>query len=190
MVGAVAAGLALEWVLLLGPRRRFNWLLPLGIAYVAVAGASLAWLRADPDAGRANLLLLVSIVWASDIGAYVTGRLAGGPRLAPAISPGKTWSGAIGGLLSAIAVGAVASLLLDQAGRLPVACLVAACLSIVGQCGDLLESWVKRRLGVKDSGRLIPGHGGLFDRLDALLAAAPAAALLALIAGRAVILWG
>ncbi|HET9020103.1 MAG TPA: phosphatidate cytidylyltransferase, partial [Acetobacteraceae bacterium] len=115
------------------------------------------------------------------IGAYLSGRLVGGARLAPRISPGKTWSGAIGGLLAAALVGAAAG-----GGR---GALVAAVLSVVAQAGDLAESAAKRRAGVKDSGRLIPGHGGVLDRLDALLAAAPAAALLALALGPGVALW-
>jgi phosphatidate cytidylyltransferase len=159
-----------------------------GFTYVAVAGAAVLWLRSDPAAGRANVVFLLVVVWAVDIGAYLVGRFVGGPRLAPRISPGKTWSGAFGGLLAAIAGGLLAAHLVwdgDPWRGAP----VAAVLGIVAQAGDLLESYVKRRLEVKDSGQLIPGHGGLFDRLDSLLAAAPAAALLALTLGRGVVLW-
>lgn len=162
---------------------------PAGFLYIALASASLLWLRADPLVGRANVLVLLLLVWASDVGAYAVGRSVGGVRLAPSISPGKTVSGAIGGLVAAVAVGVSAALALSQSPHLLRAGVLAAGLGVVAQAGDLFESWVKRRLGVKDSGSLIPGHGGLFDRLDALLAVAPAAALLALWAGRGVAWW-
>ncbi len=152
-----------------------------GALWSLVAAAALVWLRADPSAGRGNVLFVIVLVWATDIGAYLAGRLIGGPRLAPAISPGKTWSGAVGGLLAAGVVGILAGGL--AAGG------IAGLLSLVAQAGDLAESAAKRRAGVKDSGHLIPGHGGLLDRLDGLLAAGPAAALLALIAGPGVALW-
>lgn len=159
-----------------------------GVLYVGLASVALVWLRGDNAAGRANVLFLVFVVWASDIGAYAAGRLLGGPKLAPAISPGKTWSGAVGGLLTAMAVGEVAGELLAVApiGR---AAMIAGLLGLAAQGGDLLESAIKRHFGVKDSGKLIPGHGGLLDRLDGLLTAAPAAAALALLLGRGVALW-
>ena len=125
----------------------------------------------------------------SDIGAYLVGRWIGGPRLAPRISPGKTWSGAVGGLLAAVAAGLLAAHVLSDAAGLARVRWSPPLLGVVAQAGDLLESFVKRRLEVKDSGHLIPGHGGLFDRLDGVLAAAPAAALLALTLGRGVVLW-
>jgi phosphatidate cytidylyltransferase len=134
-------------------------------------------------------MFLLFTVWASDVGAYLVGRWLGGPRLAPRISPGKTRSGALGGLIAAIAVGLLAAHFLSDAATIWRAALVAAVLGIVSQLGDLLESFVKRRLEVKDSGHLIPGHGGLFDRLDGILAAAPVAAVLALALGRGVVLW-
>ncbi len=162
--------------------------LALGVPYVGVAGVALIWLRGDGQAGRASVLFLIMLVWASDVGAYAAGRLIGGPRLAPVISPSKTWAGALGGLVAAALVGAAVAALLGAAspGR---AAPAAGLLGIASQAGDLLESWVKRRFGVKDSGRLIPGHGGLLDRLDGLLAAAPAAALLSLILGQGRLLW-
>jgi phosphatidate cytidylyltransferase len=146
------------------------------------------WLRDDPVAGRADVLFLLLVVWAGDIGAYLIGRRIGGRRLAPRISPGKTWSGAVGGLLAAVAAGLLAAHVLSDAAPWRVA-VIAAALGIVAQAGDLLESFVKRRLEVKDSGYLIPGHGGLFDRLDGVLAAAPVAAMLALTLGRGVVFW-
>ena len=159
-----------------------------GVLYVGIPVTALVWLRGSDWVGRADVLFLVFVVWASDIGAYAFGRAFGGPKLAPAISPGKTWSGAAGGLLAAMLVGeAVAATLSPSAiGR---AASIACALGIASQAGDLLESWVKRRFNVKDSGRLIPGHGGLLDRLDGLLAAAPVAAILAMLLGRESVLW-
>jgi phosphatidate cytidylyltransferase len=187
IVAAVTLGLAMEW---LGLCRRTGWapLCAVGLGYIALAAAALLWLRHDAAAGRADVLFLLLVVWAGDIGAYLVGRWIGGPRLAPSISPGKTWSGAAGGLVAAVAAGlAAAHVLSDSASWRAV--VVAAVLGVVAQAGDLLESFVKRRLEVKDSGSLIPGHGGLFDRLDGVLAAAPVAALLALTQGRGVVLW-
>ena len=159
-----------------------------GVLYVGIPVTALIWLRGSDSVGRADVLFLVFVVWASDIGAYAFGRAFGGPKLAPAISPGKTWSGAAGGLLAAMLVGeAVAAVLSPSAlGR---AASIACALGIASQAGDLLESWIKRQFNVKDSGRLIPGHGGLLDRLDGLLAAAPVAAILAMLLGRESVLW-
>lgn len=151
-----------------------------GVLYIGVPVVALCWLRTGA-AGRADVLFLVLAVWASDIGAYAVGRIVGGTKLAPSVSPGKTRSGAVGGL----AVAAVVGLLAAAAAGVPAllwAAVAAAALSVAAQAGDLYESWVKRRFGVKDSGGLIPGHGGALDRLDGLLAAAPVALLLALIA--------
>lgn len=155
--------------------------LPGGMLYIGAAGLALALLRRG-DSGFANVLFVLLVVWASDIGAYLVGRQVGGPKLAPSISPGKTRSGAVGGLLAAVLVGGLASQQLAPGGLGP-ACVLAATLAIVSQAGDLFESWVKRRFGVKDSSALIPGHGGLLDRLDGLLVAAPVAALLGLALG-------
>jgi phosphatidate cytidylyltransferase len=185
-VGAGTLGLLAEWFLM--SRRQPGALLPAaGFIYILPAAAALLWLRNDAGAGWANVLFVVLTVWASDIGAYLFGRLFGGTKLAPAISPGKTWSGAVGGLACAIGVGlGAAGYTASPAWR---ALAVAAGLSVVAQAGDLLESGIKRHFGVKDSGHLIPGHGGLLDRLDGLLTAAPVAALLAVALGRGVELW-
>ncbi len=154
-----------------------------GVPYAGVGGIALLWLRQHP-AGLADTIFLVMVVWGTDVGAYLAGRLIGGKKLAPRISPGKTWSGSIGGLLAGAVIGMV------LAGGLSVAAFAAGgLLSLCAQAGDLLESAIKRRLGVKDSGRTIPGHGGLFDRLDGFLAAAPVAALLALCVHGGVPLW-
>lgn len=183
----LACGTALTAILAQGTK---HWrALAVGIPYAGFGAIALLWLRADAVAGLTNLLFLLLLVWASDIGAYATGRLLGGPKLAPRISPGKTWAGALGGLTAAVCAGLLAAYV--SQGDMPhwrAAC-IAAVLGIVAQAGDLLESLIKRHFGVKDSGRLIPGHGGLLDRVDALLTAAPVAALLALTAGRGVVLW-
>lgn len=157
-----------------------------GVPYAGLAGVALLWLRARPG-GLADTVFLVLVVWGTDIGAYLAGRLIGGPKLAPRISPGKTWAGSAGGLLIAAAIGAALAAVLGDNWETAFATGVA--LSFVAQAGDLLESAIKRKLGVKDSGRTIPGHGGLFDRLDGFLAAAPVAALLALCVHGGVTLW-
>ena len=160
--------------------------------YIGAAYLSLLMLRHAPR-GFADVLLVVLVVWASDIGAYMFGRMLGGPRLAPRLSPSKTWSGAVGGLACSICVGmAVASGFGTPPMRLFTAAWLSALLCLVSQAGDLLESAVKRHFGKKDSGRLIPGHGGLLDRLDGLIAAAPAAFVLSLfcVPGGALWDWG
>ncbi len=168
------------------PQARF---LAAGVLYLGLAGVALITLRQDPEVGRANLVFIILVVWASDSAAYMAGRALGGRKLAPAISPGKTWSGALGGLLGAMLVGALAALLVAPAAPIAMAALVAGALGVLSQAGDLLESGIKRHYGVKDSSRLIPGHGGLLDRLDGILAVAPVAAVLGLMCGSGVYLW-
>ncbi len=181
-VAALAAGFAMAWA-----QERRPWLAS-GVVVIGLACMALVWLRADAVSGRANLLFLLVAVWASDVGGYAVGRLVGGPKLAPSISPGKTWSGSLGGLSLAAVLGEVVGQLLTASpfGR---AALVALLLAVSAQAGDLLESALKRHFGVKDSGRLIPGHGGLLDRLDGMLAAALVTALLAAWVGQGVMLW-
>ncbi|MBO0710342.1 MAG: CDP-archaeol synthase [Acetobacteraceae bacterium] len=192
----LVAGCALTWVIAMlwpGEPGKRPVSLAAGVIYIGLSAIALIWLRRDDDAGLANVLFVLLIVWSSDVGAYAAGRLFGGPRLAPRISPAKTWAGAAGGLLAAVVVGYVAAVsfaptaaVVGPSWRIA---LVAALLSVMSQLGDLLESFLKRRFGVKDSGRLIPGHGGLLDRLDGFLAAAPTAALLAAALGPGVMLW-
>ncbi|QDH13884.1 phosphatidate cytidylyltransferase [Formicincola oecophyllae] len=155
----------------------------LSAAIVAFLGAgSLALLREMPQ-GLVMVLFVLAVVVAADTGAYVTGRLVGGPKLAPAISPGKTVSGAVGGWVAAMVAGVLVARFSGTAhGFLPA--LWALVLAVASQMGDLAESAFKRRVGVKDSGRLIPGHGGALDRFDGLLAAAPLALLIAAFTGR------
>ncbi|HEY7296702.1 MAG TPA: phosphatidate cytidylyltransferase [Xanthobacteraceae bacterium] len=139
-------------------------------------------LRSDVQRGFVALLFLFAVVWATDIVAYFVGRALGGPKLAPNISPNKTWSGAIGGTAAAIAVALGLGFAAHLAAPGAIAALAAA-LSAVGQIGDLFESALKRRFGVKDSSNLIPGHGGLMDRLDAFVAAAVLAAVIGISRG-------
>ena len=163
--------------------------LAFGVVYIGLAGVALIHLRGDFGAGRANVIFLFAVVWASDIGAYLAGRAIGGPKLAPAVSPSKTWSGAAGGLLSSVTAGLVAAYVMAGTAPGVRVALVAALLGLLTQAGDLFESWIKRRFHVKDTSSLIPGHGGLLDRLDGVLAAAPAAAVLGAILGGGALLW-
>ena len=142
-----------------------------GTLYVGIPALALVWLRTQAPAGSMHLLWLLLVVWATDIFAYLVGRTLGGPKLAPRISPGKTWSGLCGGVVGAGLTGGVAAMALGAGFGL--AAMVGALLALVGQGGDLFESALKRQAGVKDSGHLIPGHGGLLDRIDGLVFAAP-----------------
>lgn len=159
-----------------------------GVLYVGLSSLALVVLRHDDEAGRANVLFLFMTVWACDIGAYMAGRAIGGPKLWPAVSPNKTWSGALGGLLAAVLVGLGTAQLLAPggAGR---AMLIALVLGIASQAGDLMESAIKRHFNVKDTSSLIPGHGGMLDRLDGVMAAAPVAVLIAFAVGQGHPLW-
>lgn len=174
LVALMALILASEWSNMVG--KRPAWL-GLGVVYIAFACWALWRLRLDPEWGRMSLFWLLAVVWGADTGGYFFGRAFGGPKLAPAISPNKTWSGFLGGTLAAALGGwAVVAYMKGDAGLEIV--LYSAALGVVSQLGDLFESWIKRRFGVKDSGSIIPGHGGLFDRVDGLVAAALIAALL------------
>jgi phosphatidate cytidylyltransferase len=165
----------------LAPRAARAWVAT-GIPYAGAVGIAPVLLRSDPDRGFVAIVLLFAIVWTTDIFAYFIGRAAGGPKLAPRFSPKKTWSGAIGGVVAAMVVAIVIARVAGLNGWLPIA-LIAVLLSIAAQAGDLFESMLKRRFGAKDSGRLIPGHGGLMDRLDGFVAAAVLAALIGLARG-------
>lgn len=163
--------------------------LALGVLYIGLAGIALIELRHDTEAGRANVLFLFLIVWASDIGAYLAGRTLGGPKLWPAVSPNKTWSGAIGGLVAAILAGLLVAFWFSGVPVVLAVVAAAVMLGVASQAGDLLESAIKRHFQVKDSSHLIPGHGGLLDRMDGVLAAAPVAALLSFALGHGRVVW-
>lgn len=148
------------------------------LAYAGLSGLALSQIRGDGLLGLFAMLFVFAIVWATDILAYFCGRAIGGAKLAPSISPGKTWSGAIFGTAAGVAAGVAVALGIRPGGDLAIP-LIALALSIASQCGDLFESWIKRRFSVKDSSRLIPGHGGVMDRVDGLVFAAFAAFLIA-----------
>ena len=153
-----------------------------GLLYAGVVLLAPIILRRDPALGFVAILFLFAVVWGTDIAAYFAGRALGGPKLWAAVSPNKTWSGALGGALG----GVVAALLVVTVAGLviaPMLVLVALVLSIASQAGDLLESALKRQFGAKDASDLIPGHGGLMDRLDGFLTAAAVAVMVGLIRG-------
>jgi phosphatidate cytidylyltransferase len=172
-------------------RPRAFWIAA-GLLYCGLPMIALIWLRDLPNTGFALTIAVLAIVWATDIGAYFTGRAIGGAKLAPAISPNKTWAGAVGGVVAAMVTGAILPVLAmgpaiegdDRHGRTLLLFAVAAgFLAIVAIGGDLFESWLKRRAGVKDSGTLLPGHGGVMDRIDGLVPVAVVAAVLVAGAG-------
>jgi phosphatidate cytidylyltransferase len=166
---------------------KLPWLV-IGFCYIGIALITLLLLRSENDAGRNIILLLFLIAWAADTGAYAFGRLIGGPRLAPVLSPNKTWAGFIGGVFCAGLVGAGFALFIKDSG-LMILTISAIVLGIISQCGDLLESRIKRLFQVKDAGSLIPGHGGLLDRVDSLLAMSWAIGLIYWMARDEVLKW-
>lgn len=159
-----------------------------GVLYFGLPAVALVWLRDLPGMGVVALVWLLIVVWSTDIAAYFVGRRIGGPRLAPRISPGKTWSGLAGGMAAA-AIAAVVVGLAVGAGRPWLAAAAGAGLAVVAQMGDLCESHLKRLAGIKDAGHLIPGHGGMLDRVDGLLFAAPTLALWIAITGEGGLPW-
>jgi phosphatidate cytidylyltransferase len=177
LVALVAAGVLYEWQKLArqfasGAAAQALWSLA-GILYLGLAAAMQMFLR-DGDAGLTSVLAVGLMVIATDIGAYFAGRTIGGPKIAPTISPSKTWAGLCGGMAASGVVMALLAVELSPEGIegkvLLAYALGGALVAVVAQAGDFFESWMKRRAGVKDSSHLIPGHGGLFDRVDGLLA--------------------
>src|SRR5262249_41502729 len=154
----------------------------LGVAYAGALMLAPVMRRADPAYGLTAIVAVFAVVWATDILGYFVGRVVGGPKLAAAVSPKKTWSGALGGaagaVLAMLAIAAYAGI-----HNPTILCLLALIPSVVSQAGDLCESAIKRRFGVKDASHIIPGHGGLMDRLDGFVAAASVAALIGLARG-------
>lgn len=184
-LGCVAAATGIGILYALAIRQSVIWPL-LGIPYTALFCFAAVWLRDDAQFGAELIYCLLVIVWATDTFAYVFGKSIGGPKLAPVLSPNKTWSGLLGGMTAAGFCAALYGLL-----RLPdiVDLWILACLGVglgaVAQAGDLFESGFKRHFGLKDSGAIIPGHGGLLDRIDGLVFAVLAAAMIAVIRGGA-----
>jgi len=186
---AIAVGLIAVAVL---ARVNRGWALA-GLLYAAAALFGAVLVRADPQSGFIALLFVLLVVWITDIGGYFAGRGIGGPKLWVRVSPKKTWAGAIGGFVGSLAV--AAGFAASGFGRMLPLLLLGAVLSVVSQLGDLFESAVKRRFGVKDSSNVIPGHGGLLDRLDGFVAAIVMAAVIGVMrggldgAGRGLMMW-
>ena len=155
-----------------------------GIPYISLGPCAMAWLRGQPDMGLLLTLWLLLLVWAMDIGAYFAGRAIGGPKLAPRASPNKTWAGLLGGMGLSGLVGAAFGV--SGAGALGMA-VASMVLGGCAQAGDIAESMIKRHFGVKDMSNLIPGHGGILDRVDGLLFAAPLMLVYVLLLGAPVI---
>jgi len=177
-------GAAAVWATALAAGARAALWTALGTLWLALPCVAFLWLAADD---RAAVFWLLALVWATDTGAYAAGRLIGGPRLVPRISPNKTWAGFGGGLLAAALVGGATAWLEGTSALVLVP--VSLLLAVAAQLGDLAESLAKRHFGVKDTGALIPGHGGLLDRLDSILTTAAAQGLLTLVAGASPLIW-
>lgn len=173
--GLVAAGVLWEWRRLVqgfasGPAALAAWNVA-GILYIGLAAATLMVLREGSD-GFFSVLTVAVMVIATDVGAYFAGRTIGGPKIAPKISPSKTWAGLAGGAAGAIFVLFLTETQTGAVGTPGAIAGLGLAAAVIAQAGDFFESWMKRRAGVKDSGNLIPGHGGLYDRVDGLLAVA------------------
>jgi phosphatidate cytidylyltransferase len=190
-------GMALGWLTLcafVSMLRRRDWTARaetfLGALYVGAPCALFLWLRDRTPEGLDTILFLFAAIWAADVFAYLGGTLIGGPKLHPGLSPQKTWSGIVAGTLAGGAAAAVFALVIE-APHGALFFLVGAATALVGLCGDLFESFAKRRFGVKDASGLIPGHGGVLDRIDGLMMATLVWALaLALAPGSTVALFG
>jgi phosphatidate cytidylyltransferase len=187
----VVSGLPLAAVIVLGistlaaaslaPAERRLWIAG-GIPYAGALGLAPIVLRSDREDGFLAVIFLFAVVWTTDIAGYFIGRAAGGPKLVPQVSPNKTWSGAIGGTLAAVVVAVALAKTAALAGLFAIA-MLAIVLSVSAQAGDVFESFLKRRFGAKDSSHLIPGHGGLMDRLDGFVTASVVATLIGLARG-------
>ena len=178
----VAAAIALwEWIRIVGGSRHYVWAFS-GALYALLLFVAPVVLRTDPGYGIAAILFLFAIVWTTDIAGYFAGRAIGGPKLVPSISPKKTWSGAVAGLLGSVVIVALGARYVSELRIVPLIG-VTVLLSIFSQAGDLGESALKRRFNVKDSSQIIPGHGGVMDRLDGFWAAAVCAATIGLLRG-------
>jgi phosphatidate cytidylyltransferase len=184
LIGLIGCLAIMEWYrLILVNRPKFPNIIFMcfGMLYVLVPCLILVWLRNNGPHGLYFIVWFFVVIWSTDIGAYLFGKSIGGAKLAPKISPNKTWAGFFGGISSAVIVSFLLYYFLYPMAGLFLFFLGCVIISIVGQIGDLFESWCKRRLGVKDSGKLIPGHGGILDRVDSLLLSTPIAGVVAII---------
>ena len=183
----VAAGALIVFFMIAGSEGKSSIWTIAGLLAVGLTGISLILIRRIGDDWSVTMWLLVA-VWATDINAFLVGRTVGGPKLAPKISPGKTWSGLIGGIVGAVGWSVIWALWtgVEQVGTVA---LLGAAIAIFAQLGDLGVSRVKRRYGVKDTGTLIPGHGGLLDRVDGIMGAVPVAILCTVLARGDMSLW-
>ncbi|KIL98902.1 Phosphatidate cytidylyltransferase [Paramagnetospirillum magnetotacticum MS-1] len=159
-----------------------------GVFYAGLPSVALVWIRAHPQFGAEIIAWILLVVWATDIGAYAFGRMIGGPKLLPSVSPKKTWAGLIGGMLCAALTGVGMAFWAGASENTSLA-VISAAVAVVAQIGDLFESWIKRRCNVKDSSNIIPGHGGVLDRVDGLLTTALAVAAFSLATGKTVLDW-
>jgi len=183
----VVGGAILVYELHAASGGKFGWTVA-GTGYVALALAAMLFMRAEGGHGALGMYWMFVLVWAADSVAYFVGRAVGGPRLAPMISPKKTWSGFFGALAGAALAGAAFAVYIGKSDIWGLV-LVSGFLGGVGQMGDLLESWFKRRFDRKDMSGLIPGHGGLFDRVDGLLAVAVVCWIGQMVTNRTVMEW-
>jgi len=174
-------------VTLRADRQRAPWFIA-GVVYVATPAMALVAIRSDPDWGRDAVIWIIALVVAADTGGYLVGRTVGGPKLAPRISPNKTWSGLGGAVAGAALVGLSTAFVLNHT-NVWMLTLLSAGLGLIEQAGDLAESVFKRHFGVKDTSRIIPGHGGVLDRVDGLLAVAVVVWITNKVAGGSVLAW-
>lgn len=173
-LGALAAGI-------FAPGDKRGWVTA-GVGYSGAMMLAPVFLRGDKTYGFAAIVLLFAIVWTTDVLAYFAGRAIGGPKLLPAVSPKKTWSGAVAGTIGSIIVALAVAAQFGLTNR-PAIAIIALLLSVLSQFGDLFESWVKRQFDAKDASQIIPGHGGVMDRLDGFWAAAVAGCAIGLLRG-------
>ena len=191
VLGIVGVGLFEWWRMCANAKSSHtrNFWAVVGAVYLGLAGTCMFWMRIPETSGYYVEFWLYAIVWGTDTGAYIAGTLIGGPKLASRISPKKTWAGLLGGVAVSGAVGYTAYVHYGVGASLNVMIAASIALAIVSQFGDLLESFAKRSFGVKDSGSLIPGHGGVLDRVDGLFAAALGLAFLRLTFPEALGVW-
>jgi phosphatidate cytidylyltransferase len=181
IVALLMVGLGALATAIFAPSAKRVWVTA-GVGYGGGMLLAPIWLRSDDAYGFAAIVLLFAIVWTTDVVGYFAGRTIGGPKLLPAVSPKKTWSGAIAGTLAAVLVAVGVATQFGLLNKFAIACL-ALFLSIASQFGDLFESWVKRQFDAKDASQIIPGHGGVMDRLDGFWAAAIAGCVVGLLRG-------